>query len=149
MTTAQPSARTSVRAKGEPVGAWDILTVNYLEAPLFTSQKGVVASSVTVFAVASAMSPRRLIAFALATSALRAAEAPVASAPSSVWVVSLTEENDKFAPKNKDRYYTQGLKLAFNRGDQSFFSVTQEINTPSDTSNPNPCLLYTSPSPRD
>jgi hypothetical protein len=86
------------------------------------------------------MSPRRLIAFALATSALRAAEAPVASAPSSVWVVSLTEENDKFAPKNKDRYYTQGLKLAFNRGDHSFFSVTQEINTPSDTSNPNPSL---------
>ena len=64
----------------------------------------------------------------------------MASAPSSVWVVSLTEENDKFAPKNKDRYYTQGLKLAFNRGDQSFFSVTQEINTPSDTSNPNPSL---------
>ena len=58
--------------------------------------------------------------------------------PKSVWVVSLTEENDKFAPRNKDRYYTQGLKVAMNRGDQTFFSLTQEINTPSDTTSANP-----------
>ena len=25
-------------------------------------------------------------------------------------VLSLVEENDKFAPTNKDRYYTQGLR---------------------------------------
>lgn len=52
------------------------------------------------------------------------------------WVVSVTEENDKFSPGNKDRYYTQGLKVAINRGDDVFFSLAQEINTPSDTLNP-------------
>ena len=41
VTKAVPSARTSVRANGEPVGAWDILTVKYLGMPMFTSQKGV------------------------------------------------------------------------------------------------------------
>ena len=75
---------------------------------------------------------------ALAATAARAAEVPADLAPRSVWVVSLTEENAKFAPKNKDRYYTQGLKVAINRGDHTFFSLTQEINTPSDTSTPNP-----------
>jgi hypothetical protein len=30
------------------------------------------------------------------------------------------------------------MKMAFNRGDHTFFSLTQEINTPADTSNPNP-----------
>ena len=84
------------------------------------------------------MSLSRLIAFALATSAVRAADLPPPASPRSVWVVSLTEENDKFAPQNKDRYYTQGLKVAVNRGDHTFFSLTQEINTPSDTTNPNP-----------
>jgi len=53
VTTAVPSARTSVRAKGKPVGAWDILTVKYLGMPLFTSQKGVVASGISLFAVVS------------------------------------------------------------------------------------------------
>ena len=86
------------------------------------------------------MSSFRLIAIAcvLATPAIRAADLPAAAAPSSVWVVSLTEENDKFTPQNKDRYYTQGLKLAINRGNNTFFSLTQEINTPSDTASPNP-----------
>lgn len=68
----------------------------------------------------------------------RAEEAPRSPTAPSAWVISLTEENDKFAPTNKDRYYTQGLKVAFNRGDRSFFSLTQEINTPSDTISPNP-----------
>lgn len=77
---------------------------------------------------------------ALAASAGRAAEVPADLAPRAGWVLSLTEENDKFAPKNKDRYYTQGLKIAVNREDHTFFSVTQEINTPSDTSTPNPSL---------
>lgn len=77
---------------------------------------------------------------ALAASAARAAEVPADLAPRSGWVLSLTEENDKFAPKNKDRYYTQGLKIAINRADHTFFSLTQEINTPSDTSSPNPSL---------
>jgi lipid A 3-O-deacylase len=84
------------------------------------------------------MTQSRLIAFALAAASLRAADVAPTSSPSSAWVVSVTEENDKFAPKNKDRYYTQGMKIAFNRGDQTFFSVTQEINTPSDTTSPNP-----------
>ena len=86
------------------------------------------------------MSISRLMAFALAATAAQAAEVPAAEKPRSVWVVSLTEENDKFAPTNKDRYYTQGLKIAINRGDHTFFSLTQEINTPSDTTNPNPSL---------
>ena len=54
------------------------------------------------------------------------------------WVIDLTEENDKFGPKNKDRYYTQGLKLAINTDEHTFFSLTQEINTPSDTTAPDP-----------
>ena len=93
-----------------------------------------------VFADVSAMPSHRLLAFALATAALRAADAPIAPAPATALVVSLTEENDKFAPKNKDRYYTQGLKVSLNRDDHTFFSLTQEINTPSDTANPNPSL---------
>ena len=52
------------------------------------------------------------------------------------WVISVTEENDKFTPGNKDRYYTQGFKVAINRGDDVFFSLAQEINTPNDTLNP-------------
>lgn len=86
------------------------------------------------------MPSSRLIAFALASVVARAAEVPADLGLRSVWVVSLTEENDKFAPKNKDRYYTQGLKVAINRGDHTFFSLTQEINTPSDTVSPNPSL---------
>ena len=62
--------------------------------------------------------------------------ASAAETPNSPWVVSVTEENDKFSPSNKDRYYTQGLKVSVNRGDNIFFSVTQEINTPADTLNP-------------
>jgi lipid A 3-O-deacylase len=86
------------------------------------------------------MSYSRLIALLFAASALQAAEVPAAPAASTPWVVSLTEENDKFAPKNKDRYYTQGLKVSVNTAENGFFSLTQEINTPSDTSNPNPSL---------
>jgi hypothetical protein len=67
-----------------------------------------------------------------------AAAAAASDLPAHPWVVSLTEENDKFGPKNKDRYYTQGLKVAVNTDDHNFFSLTQEINTPSDTTNPNP-----------
>jgi hypothetical protein len=140
VTKAVPSARTSVRAKGKPVGAWDILTVKYLGEPMFTSQKGVDAPLEMPFADVSEMSISRLMAFALAAAAAQAAEVPAPATPRSVWVVSLTEENDKFAPQNKDRYYTQGLKIAINRGDHTFFSLTQEINTPADTTNPNPSL---------
>jgi hypothetical protein len=86
------------------------------------------------------MSSTRVLALALAAASVRAADISPALAPASLWVVSVTEENDKFSPKNKDRYYTQGLKLAVNRGDHTFFSLTQEINTPSDTTNPNPSL---------
>lgn len=140
VTKAVPSARISVRAKGRPVGAWDILTVKYLGEALFTSQKGVDEAAPTPFAIVSAMPTSRLMVFALAAVAARAAEVPADLAPRSGWVVSLTEENDKFAPKNKDRYYTQGLKVTINRGDHMFFSLTQEINTPSDTASANPSL---------
>jgi hypothetical protein len=87
----------------------------------------------------SAMPFARLIVAALTTVGAHAAEA-LSAEPAPVWVVSLTEENDKFTPQNKDRYYTQGLKVALNRGDNMFFSLTQEINTPSDSLNPNPSL---------
>ena len=53
MTKAVPSARTSVRAKGKPVGVWDILTVKYLGEPVFTSQKGVDDPVRRLFAVVS------------------------------------------------------------------------------------------------
>lgn len=72
--------------------------------------------------------PLAYLCFAGLATAARAAESP--------WVVAVTEENDKFSPANKDRYYTQGLKVSVNRGDGVFFSVTQEINTPADTLNP-------------
>ncbi len=86
------------------------------------------------------MPSSRLIVLLLAASALKAADVPADLAPKAPWIVSLTEENDKFAPRNKDRYYTQGLKLAVNTADHGFFSLTQEINTPSNTSTPNPSL---------
>ncbi len=107
---------------------------------MFTSQKGVDDSLGMPFADVSEMSISRLMVIALAAAAAQAAEVPAPATPSSAWVVSLTEENDKFTPKNKDRYYTQGMKVAINRGDHTFFSLTQEINTPSDTLNPNPSL---------
>jgi len=83
------------------------------------------------------MPSSRLIVLLLAASALKAADVPADLAPKAPWIVSLTEENDKFAPRNKDRYYTQGLQVAVNAA-EGFFTLTQEINTPSDTSTPNP-----------
>jgi lipid A 3-O-deacylase len=53
-------------------------------------------------------------------------------------LVSLTEENDKIGAFNSDRYYTQGLRLAVQMDPHTYFAVTQEINTPLDTYNPNP-----------
>ena len=53
-------------------------------------------------------------------------------------VVSLIEENDKFGAFKSDRYYTQGLRLAVQMDPHTYFAVTQEINNPFDTSNPNP-----------
>ncbi len=105
--------------------------VKYLGRQVFTSQKGVVPACLPLFAVVSSMPftrPFALLCFAALASAAESADKP--------WVVAVTEENDKFAPANKDRYYTQGLKVSFNRGDNVFFSVTQEINTPADTVNP-------------
>ena len=105
--------------------------VKYLGSQSFTSQKGVVPASIRLFAVVSSMSFSRPLAFLFFAGLASAAES--VNAP---WVVAVTEENDKFAPSNKDRYYTQGLKVSVNRGDNIFFSVTQEINTPADTVNP-------------
>ena len=51
---------------------------------------------------------------------------------------TLEEENDKFGQDNLDRYYTQGLRFTLQTGDHAYLAVGQEINTPSDTSNPNP-----------
>lgn len=53
-------------------------------------------------------------------------------------MVSLYEENDKFVPQNKDRYYTQGLRLSFSSDEHHYWALTQEINTPSDTTTPDP-----------
>jgi len=105
--------------------------VKYLGSLSFTSQKGVVPACGRLFAVSSSMPFARPFIFFCFTGLAAAAES--ASAP---WVVAVTEENDKFTPTNKDRYYTQGLKVAVNRADGVFLSVTQEINTPADTSNP-------------
>lgn len=52
--------------------------------------------------------------------------------------LTFEEENDKFGADNLDRYYTQGLRLTLQTGDHAYLSLGQEINTPSDTSNPNP-----------
>jgi hypothetical protein len=105
--------------------------VKYLGSLGFTSQKGVVPACGRLFAVVSSMPFARPFAFLCFTAVASAAES--ADTP---WVVAVTEENDKFTPTNKDRYYTQGLKVSVNRDDGVFFSVTQEINTPSDTLNP-------------
>ena len=105
--------------------------VKYLGSLGFTSQKGVVPARGRRFADGSSMSSARPIAFFCLTALASAAES--ADAP---WVVAITEENDKFTPTNKDRYYTQGLKVSVNRDDGVFFSMTQEINTPADTENP-------------
>jgi hypothetical protein len=105
--------------------------VKYLGSQAFTSQKGIVPASFRRFADPSSMSivrPFALLFVAGLASAAESSDAP--------WMVSITEENDKFTPTNKDRYYTQGLKVSINRGDNLFFSVTQEINTPADTVNP-------------
>ncbi|MFN5804703.1 MAG: lipid A deacylase LpxR family protein [Opitutia bacterium] len=52
--------------------------------------------------------------------------------------ITLEEENDKFGADNVDRYYTQGLRLTLQSGDHAYLAIAQEINTPSDISNPNP-----------
>jgi hypothetical protein len=63
---------------------------------------------------------------------------PHLSLPGPGTALSLVEENDKFAPKNQDRYYTQGLRLSFNTDEHHYWALTQEINTPADTNNSNP-----------
>jgi len=57
-----------------------------------------------------------------------------------VGMVSLLEENDKFSFSNKDRYYTQGLRIVVNHENGFYAALTQEINTPADTVNANPAL---------
>ncbi len=51
---------------------------------------------------------------------------------------TIEEENDKFGTDNLDRYYTQGLRFTMQSGDHAYLALSQEINTPADTSNPNP-----------
>lgn len=53
---------------------------------------------------------------------------------------SIMEENDKFGTKGTDRYYTQGMRLLLTTSEHTYLSLTQEINTPEDTANPNPAL---------
>jgi lipid A 3-O-deacylase len=55
-------------------------------------------------------------------------------------VFMISEENDKFSPINKDRYYTQGLKFSFNAGEHAYAAISQELNTPSNTTLVNPPL---------
>ena len=87
--------------------------VKYLGSLGFTSQKGVVPACGRLLAIVSSMSfarPFALLCFTGLASAAETADTP--------WVVAVTEENDKFTPTNKDRYYTQGLKVSVNRGDE-------------------------------
>ena len=53
---------------------------------------------------------------------------------------AITEENDKFSPTNKDRYYTQGIKFSMNAGEHAYVALSQELNTPADTTVTNPLL---------
>jgi hypothetical protein len=53
-------------------------------------------------------------------------------------VYSLLEENDKFSFNNHDRYYTQGLRMVVNNDNGAYAALTQEINTPADTTTANP-----------
>lgn len=48
------------------------------------------------------------------------------------------EENDKFTNGNSDRYYTQGLRVAWMEDDLSHWSFGQEINTPADQHSSHP-----------
>lgn len=59
-------------------------------------------------------------------------------APAPGTVASFVEENDKFAPKNSDRYYTQGMRFSFNTDEHHYWALTQEINTPADTETSEP-----------
>lgn len=52
------------------------------------------------------------------------------------WMVQ--EENDKFTSGDRDRYYTQGLRVAWMNDDLSHWSFGQEINTSSDYQDSNP-----------
>ena len=61
---------------------------------------------------------------------------PLPAAPGTL--VSIYEENDKFVPRNKDRYYTQGLRFSFSSDEHHYWALSQEINTPSDTTTPDP-----------
>lgn len=74
--------------------------------------------------------------FLLSATGWSAESAPASSRPRSG--ILFLEENDKFGTAGTDRYYTQGLKLIFSSGQHTYFSLTQEINTPADTDNPNP-----------
>jgi lipid A 3-O-deacylase len=51
---------------------------------------------------------------------------------------SLFWENDRLSMDNRDRYYTQGLRLAVNNANGAYAALTQEINTPADTTTANP-----------
>jgi hypothetical protein len=53
-------------------------------------------------------------------------------------VYSVLWENDKFSFNNKDRYYTQGLRMVVNNDNGAYIALTQEINTPADTVTANP-----------
>lgn len=78
-----------------------------------------------------------LILIAFSPALCRGLESPFPrdGAPSRL---TFEEENDKFGSENQDRYYTQGLRFTFQTGDHAYLALGQEINTPSDTSNPNP-----------
>jgi len=52
------------------------------------------------------------------------------------WMVQ--EENDKFTNGNSDRYYTQGLRVAWMDDNLAHWSFGQEINTPADQYSPRP-----------
>lgn len=65
-------------------------------------------------------------------SLLMAAACPASTS----WMVQ--EENDKFTNGNSDRYYTQGLRVAWTDDSLSHGSFGQEINTPADQNSQHP-----------
>jgi hypothetical protein len=52
--------------------------------------------------------------------------------------IALYEENDKISISNQDRYYTQGIRFSYQNHPNYFYALTQEINTPANTTDETP-----------
>lgn len=87
---------------------------------------------------------RVLIHLTLSTCALAQSEPPALhisqDAAGNHPLITLCEENDIFAIKNEDKYYTQGLRLSYQNNQHYYWAIAQEINTPRDTTHPVPSV---------